>query len=138
MKSQIICMWVALLPFLSLVPGCGQRIDEKRSGPITPIYEGSLGLVNEKVIGGWAWNRAVPEATVEVEIYDSDVLVGTVRADRYREDLQKAGMGDGKHGFMFPTPAAMRDGKEHTVRARIALTTIHLSKSPTKAILSSR
>lgn len=95
-----------------------------------PPDKGVLDLVNEKVIEGWAWNRAEPEETVKVDLFDGETLLGTVTADQFREGLLKNGVGDGKHKFSFPTPAVLKDGQPHTVRAIISGTEIELRGSP--------
>ena len=34
-------------------------------------------------------------------------LIGQVLANRYREDLEQAGIGSGRHGFVFKPPAGL-------------------------------
>ena len=59
-------------------------------------------------IAGWAQNPDHPEAPVCLEIYAGGRLIGQVLANRYREDLERAGLGSGCHGFEF-APAGWTD-----------------------------
>ena len=60
-------------------------------------------------IYGWAWDASHPERSVVVEIRNGDRLIGTAEASRFREDLQKLGVGDGRHAFEFDLPEDCRD-----------------------------
>ena len=51
-------------------------------------------------------------------------------ADQSREDLVRAKVGDGKYAFSVPTPAALKDGRPHTVKAVFAGTNTQLNGSP--------
>ena len=62
-------------------------------------WDGRVELVSGRKIEGWACDRAAACARVEVEVLCDGVRVGGGRADRYRMDLQLAGVGDGQHGF---------------------------------------
>jgi hypothetical protein len=87
-------------------------------------------LVNATAISGWVWNSDRPDAPVTVDIYDGDRLLASVPADEFRQDLVDAKMGNGRHGFSCPTPAAIKDGKPHTIRVLISETKAELGGSP--------
>ena len=74
---------------------------------------GSLsGYVDAIVSGriyGWAWDASQPDRSVTVEVRDGDRVLGTVEADRFREDLRNLGLGNGRHAFEFELPDGMRD-----------------------------
>ncbi|MGO8737835.1 glycosyltransferase family 9 protein [Rhodoblastus sp.] len=61
--------------------------------------DGRIELVSGRKIEGWACDRGASGQRVDVEILCGGVKVGSGRADRYRKDLQLAGVGDGQHGF---------------------------------------
>lgn len=61
-------------------------------------------VYNEIAIAGWAQYRRQPETPVPVSIYINRQLVGQTLADRFRNDLFKAGVGTGRHGFEFIPP----------------------------------
>ena len=72
-------------------------------------------------ISGWAWDSTQPNTSISVNIFDSNTLLATVPANIYRGDLQAAGMGNGNHGFTFSTPASLKDGQTHYIRAASGL-----------------
>jgi autotransporter-associated beta strand protein len=66
---------------------------------------GSIDLVSPRCIAGWAQNVDYPEAPVCLDIYAGDRLIGQTLANRYRTDLEQAGIGSGRHSYKF-TPLA--------------------------------
>jgi hypothetical protein len=58
-------------------------------------------------IAGWAQNVDHPEAPVCLDIYVDGELIGQALANRYRDDLERAGLGSGRHGFEFVPPAGV-------------------------------
>ncbi len=91
---------------------------------------GSLDAANCQLIGGWAWDTRQPSTPVQVELFEGDQKVGSLAAAESRPDLVKAGIGDGKHGFTLPLPPALRDGKSHTIRARVVGASVDLPNGP--------
>ncbi|MGO9698444.1 MAG: Hint domain-containing protein [Xanthobacteraceae bacterium] len=69
---------------------------------------GSVDRVTPHVIEGWAQNAEHPEAPVCLDIYAGGRLIGEVLANRYREDLEQAGLGSGRHAFRFTLPPGLR------------------------------
>jgi glucose/arabinose dehydrogenase len=76
-------------------------------------------------IEGWAWDSNDPTGTVNVDIYDGTTLMGTVACTLYRQDLADA-LGSPYHGFIFHTPATLRDGQPHTVTVKFGGTNTNL------------
>jgi hypothetical protein len=68
---------------------------------------GHVDAAGPRRIAGWAQNTEHPEAPVCLDIYAGDRLLGQILANRYREDLERAGLGSGRHGFEFTPPAAL-------------------------------
>jgi hypothetical protein len=93
-------------------------------------YAGNHETTNGEKITGWAWDQSQPDTPIQVDIYDGDTLLATVLADRFRADLKKAGMGNGKHGFLYPVPERLKDGKAHSIRIRFSGTSIDLKGTP--------
>jgi GT2 family glycosyltransferase len=79
---------------------------------------------------GWAFDPEDPTATIPVDLRVDGKFFDTIAASGYRDDLQRAGMGDGAHSFSVTLPQEYMDGKMHTVSARIAGTDVELSGSP--------
>jgi Hint domain len=66
---------------------------------------GFVDHVGLRRIKGWAQNIDAPEAPVCLDIFVDGKLIGRVLANAYREDLNAAGLGSGRHGFTFTPPA---------------------------------
>ena len=94
-------------------------------------FEGSLAAADCSAINGWAWDSARPNASIAVDIYSDDTLVTTVMADKFREDLQKAGKGNGHHGFAYTPAHRFMDGRAHAITVKISGTDVAVSGAPT-------
>ena len=64
---------------------------------------GCIDLVSPRCIAGWAQNVDYPEAPVCLPLRRKPPRPGNL-ANRYREDLRRAGLGSGCHGFEFTSP----------------------------------
>lgn len=98
------------------------------SGP--PAYEGYHDIANCNAILAWGWDMNRPNDPVKLDIYDGNVLLTTVSADGFREDLLNVGKGNGKHAMYFPVPPQLKDGKKHIITIKFAGTTVELSNGP--------
>ncbi len=83
-----------------------------------PLREEVAERVDCQGISGVLWDRTKPAEALQVDIYVDHVWIARVKADEFREDLQKRGMGDGRHGFSYAFPSYVRDGRAHTIEAR--------------------
>jgi hypothetical protein len=68
---------------------------------------GHVDAIGRREIAGWAWDEAAPGAPVCLDIYAGEVLIGQAVANRYRDDLDMAGIGTGRHGFRFSPPQGL-------------------------------
>jgi microcystin-dependent protein len=68
---------------------------------------GNIDQFGQTSIAGWAQNTDHPEAPVCLDIYADSILIGRTLANRYREDLEHAGLGSGCHGFEFIPPRGL-------------------------------
>ncbi|WP_426955935.1 hypothetical protein [Muricoccus radiodurans] len=98
--------------------------------PSTTQIVGSLDNVSAATISGWALDRSRPGVPVSVDIFVDDVLAVRVLADRFRADLQAAGLNDGLCAFVVPAPASLADGRPHTVRLTPTNAGAELRNSP--------
>src|SRR5690606_33234130 len=64
---------------------------------------------------GWAIVDADPETSAALTIFIDGVEVGSVTADRYREDLRENDIRSGFASFIFNVPRRFFDGESHTV-----------------------
>ena len=99
-------------------------------GVPTPQYNGYHDVGNCSAISGWAWDANQPNSPVSVDIYSDGVLVATVQAGSFRQDLLNAGIGNGSHGFSIATPGAAINGQAHTITVKYAGTQTNLNNTP--------
>jgi len=69
---------------------------------------GHVDIFNEEVVSGWIYNQAKPNQEITLKIYLDDLFVGEIVANQFREDLQRLGMGSGKHGFTLKIPESIQ------------------------------
>ncbi|MFY9573627.1 MAG: hypothetical protein WAV20_19690 [Blastocatellia bacterium] len=93
-------------------------------------FEGFHDAANCPEISGWAWDANQPNTPISVDIYSDNVLVTTVSANQFRQDLLNAGKGNGSHGFTFVTPASLKNGQPHSIRVKFAGTNTDLGNTP--------
>jgi hypothetical protein len=133
LRSSRFAMMVLSLKVCLFLSACSKT----ETGPLEGLPTATLDSADNKVIQGWAWDPQQPDTPLEVEIFDGKTLLGKVTADRFRKDLADNRKGNGRHGFAFPTPASLKDGRPHSVRATISGTEIELTKSPMKVTFKS-
>ncbi|MNX34279.1 Methyltransferase domain protein [compost metagenome] len=93
-------------------------------------YMGYLEECGIDVIRGWAMCPEAAYEPVSVDIYASEVLLATIVAEEFREDLLQAGIGTGWHGFTYRVPRFLKNAGHHMVSARIGGQPIELNNSP--------
>jgi hypothetical protein len=122
----------ALVVFLPLLFVSCNKSPTTPEGPAPEegTFEGSLDKVSAEEIGGWAWDSSQPDVPIKVDIFDGNKKLETVVADIFRGDLVKEKKGNGKHGFSYAPPDSLKDGKSHTIRAKVSGTNQELSSSP--------
>jgi hypothetical protein len=67
--------------------------------PQDGMFRGSLDTVDGTNIRGWVQLLDQPNAAVYLDILDNGVLLCEVIANCYRGDLERAGIGNGRHSF---------------------------------------
>jgi hypothetical protein len=122
----------ALLLPVAVIVGCHEESSTPQpsapaKGTQAPVVQanaatvqGYLDVVGQTAIQGWAMDATKPTSPVTVDLYDGDALLASVPAKDFRKDLLAAGKGDGNHGFTFPLPPGLKDGKPHTIHAKCA------------------
>jgi hypothetical protein len=64
-------------------------------------YQGHVGRFVNGELRGWAKTYRRDRSRLIVELELNGNVVQTTRADQYRPDVEKAGIGDGRYGFVF-------------------------------------
>lgn len=87
--------------------------------PRTPTalrWQGYVELANRHRIAGWAFDKESPNTPIALVVVDNGSVVARVLANRYREDLVGASMGDGRHGFTVLFPGGLSPLVRHVIR----------------------
>ena len=87
---------------------------EVRPGPL----HGSLDGLDGTTITGWAFDPDHPESAVMLEVLDGDGMIARLTANRFRDDLQAAGIGDGRHAFELALSRALSPLIRHELHIR--------------------
>src|SRR5579863_264331 len=80
-----------------------------------PSFVGFFDSANCNQLAGWAADGSQLNSPIDVDVDDGSTLIATVLANVFRQDLLNAGLGNGVHGYVIPTPAALKTGTTHTV-----------------------
>ena len=111
---------------IALRAGLCSSDDEPRIG----TRRGYVDLVSKNCIAGWAQNADHPKAPGCLGIYADGRLIRQTLANRYRKDLERAGLGSGQHSFEFTPPAALTFSPDMVeVRRRLDGARLNLSRS---------
>lgn len=92
----------------------GSKRAEAVAGRVNGVYE----MPSPHRVAGWAIDRADPDAAVEVEVHADGVLLGRGRADRYRADLERGGVGTGRYGFAVELDQPVAPGMAFALSVR--------------------
>lgn len=92
------------------------------AGGIQGVFDGVGGHAAQ----GWAFDPARPGVRLEIEIVEGERVVARGHADRLREDLRRAGIGDGRCHFSLAVSSELRDGAPHCLVARVVGTDVVL------------
>jgi len=92
-----------------------RRLADRRRSPSFGPLLGRLDNAQPDCIAGWAFDRRNTDAKVRLRVTANAVVLGVVTADLLRPDLQQAGYGDGRLGFVFAPDPALPPGP-HTIR----------------------
>lgn len=76
----------------------------KSAGGHQPVWvrnvEGYVDRIDGRQVSGWAYDKTRPDLALDVEIHCGGQRVAVVRADQLRQDLARAGKGNGRHAFV--------------------------------------
>lgn len=77
---------------------------------------GSLDIVGVDRISGWARDELRPEAPVCLLVTNNGEFLGRLLANRHRQDLQDAGIGNGRFAFEFDFPTPLASFETNVIR----------------------
>jgi hypothetical protein len=84
-----------------------------------PQYEGWVDETSCNALQGWVWNKLAPNVPLRVEIVVNGTVIQTLNADVFRQDLQNAGKGDGRHSFKLDLPVRLKNSSNNTINVRV-------------------
>src|SRR5579862_2210515 len=91
---------------------------------------GHIEEASDREIKGWVWNRQQPEKRITIDVIVGDTRLAKAIADRYRPDLQQAGIGDGQHAFAVRLGEGVLPSARNVVHVRCADTGMEVPGSP--------
>ena len=97
--------------------------------PPAPAYDGELEKADCSFIVGYALDQNSSDVSIFVDIYDGGTFLGSAPANLFRRELSDEGIYP-YHGFRFPTPSSVKDGKIHQISVKFGGTFIDLTGSP--------
>jgi GT2 family glycosyltransferase len=120
---------------LSALIGGALEIPPESQIHATHVQTGIVGYVDNAVgrsIAGWAINFHDPSKRVVLELLENDKRLDRQIANKFRQDVQRAGIGDGKVGFRFllKQDRSAPAGPTRELGVVVAGTRTHLVNSP--------
>lgn len=100
-------------------------------------YEGFVDEADCSGVSGWAWSEIRPDECIEVDIYDDEILIDTIAANQFRQDVANHTGTHGKHGYSYILLAKLKDGKSHVIRVKFGGTNVELHYSPRVVLCTS-
>ena len=97
---------------------------------ITTALQSNIDSADWSGVKGWIWNPQQPLQRVELELLDGDTVLATAAASEYREDLEQAGIGDGRHGFSFSFTETLLPYARHVLHLRPVGSTVEVASFP--------
>ncbi|NES76925.1 MULTISPECIES: tetratricopeptide repeat protein [unclassified Okeania] len=93
-------------------------------------FEGCLDYATIDYVSGWARNKKDPDKVVFLDIFVGNNLVGTLVANKYRQDLAEAFGTHGCHAFAQKIPPSLHSNGLVEVSVKITETGQQLKNSP--------
>jgi RHS repeat-associated protein len=101
------------------ISGTSSVVGSRTVSCAAPSFAGSFDEADCTWLAAWAWDGSQPNSSINVDIYDGTTLIATVLASTFRQDLLNAGLGNGNHGFWYPTPPSLKTGTAHSVTLKV-------------------
>ena len=101
-------------------------------GYTRPNIAGAFDLCGPIFFTGWLFDKNHPGMPLDICIFSDGNIIHQGPANIFRDDLVKAGIGNGKHGFSALIPDALFDGITHQIEIREVRTGFLLPNSPSE------
>jgi cephalosporin hydroxylase len=89
-------------------------------------------------IAGWIFDPEDPSPPPVIELWEAGRLVGAVKADIWRIDLEEARQGDGRWGFAAALPPTLQDDAVHEIELRLTANGRSVLAEPLRLYLPKR
>ena len=98
--------------------------------PPVPSFEGEQRSTTCNSVVGWAWDKANPQNTANVDIFE--LINGNLlqRETTWPANGPSPGLGDGTSAFFWPLPRSLKDGSIRSFVVRFHGTAIDLQGAP--------
>ncbi|HYF34030.1 MAG TPA: hypothetical protein VD994_01975 [Prosthecobacter sp.] len=93
-------------------------------------YHSHVDVFDGTSISGWVIQCDKPDTDIELELIVDSSKRFTIAATVYRPDLAAKFNTAGRHGFRYPTPAILLDGKPHDTKLLIKGTALTVRNAP--------
>jgi hypothetical protein len=97
------------------------------------VVEGLLELIRPFQVRGWAHDPAFQDASLTVSLSVAAEEIATETANVFRDDLFKAGKGDGRHGFVINVDRRLPTETPHLVLVSVTAASGSIEILPTAA-----
>jgi MoaA/NifB/PqqE/SkfB family radical SAM enzyme len=90
------------------------------SGSTLPsLLQYNFDPLHEQQVGAWIWSPKFQDCRLDLEILIDEKKVAELKADRFRNDLLEAGIGDGSYSILYTLPDSVNDGRTHTITCKV-------------------
>jgi glycosyltransferase involved in cell wall biosynthesis len=79
-------------------------------------WRGHIDVVTRGRIEGWAFDPSNPDAPLGLVIFNNGEVIARVLANRFRPDLESAGVGTGRHAFSYTIPGGLAPTRRHVIQ----------------------
>lgn len=94
------------------------KLTKELAPPRMIPVDGAVDGIRGPNVEGWVQDPENPEQPIQVEVLHGDEVIAKGFADRYREDLLRAGKGKGECAFRVPLPYEYLDGRKLELKVR--------------------
>jgi len=87
---------------------------------------------DHELIMGWAYDDEKPDTRVDLQVCRNNKIIAEFVPSVFRWDLKQQTGGYGYHGFVYPLPAEIHNGRDHTIEILFSHSATPLENSPVR------